>query len=79
MGGNVTANVPYIVGERGPELFVPQVSGTIVPNNKTSTGNVTINVYAPSAMDEEGFTRAVVTALNNSQQRTGSGASQLIQ
>jgi hypothetical protein len=79
MGGNVTANVPYIVGERGPELFVPQISGTIVPNNKISTGNVTINVYAPSAMDEEGFTRAVVTALNNSQQRTGSGASQLIQ
>jgi len=78
MGGNVTANVPYIVGERGPELFVPQISGTIVPNNKTSTGNVTINVYAPSAIDEEGFTRAVVTALNNSQQRTGSGASQFI-
>lgn len=79
MGGNVTANVPYIVGERGPELFVPQISGTIIPNNKTSAGPVTINVYAPSAMDEEGFTRAVVTALNNSQQRTGSGASQLIQ
>lgn len=78
MGGNVTANVPYIVGERGPELFVPQISGTIVPNNKTATGNVTINVYAPSAIDEEGFTRAVVTALNNSQQRTGSGASQFI-
>lgn len=33
--------------------------------------NVTINVNAPSAIDEEGFTRSVVDALNKSQQRTG--------
>jgi hypothetical protein len=39
-------------------------------------GNVIINVNAPSAIDEEGFTRAVVLAMNNSQSRTGSGASQ---
>lgn len=32
-GGPVTGNTPYVVGERGPELFVPQTSGTIVPNN----------------------------------------------
>lgn len=77
MGGSVIQNIPYIVGERGPELFVPQTSGTIVPNNKTAT-NVTINVYAPSTIDEEGFSRAVVSALNNAQFRTGSGASQFV-
>jgi hypothetical protein len=33
-GGPVYANTPYIVGERGPELFVPGQSGGIVPNNK---------------------------------------------
>lgn len=33
-GGPVTAGTPYIVGERGPEMFVPKVSGTIVPNNQ---------------------------------------------
>ena len=33
MGGLVRANAPYIVGEKGPELFVPRVSGTIVPND----------------------------------------------
>lgn len=77
MGGSVIQNVPYIVGERGPELFVPQTSGTIVPNTKTAT-NVTINVYAPSTIDEEGFSRAVVSALNNAQSRTGSGASQFV-
>jgi hypothetical protein len=77
MGGMVGPNTAYIVGERGPELFVPQTSGTIVPNNKTAT-SVTVNVYAPSAMDEEGFTRAVVNALNNSQYRSGSGGGQLV-
>ncbi len=33
VGGPVSANQPYIVGERGPELFVPKQSGNIVPNN----------------------------------------------
>jgi hypothetical protein len=36
-----------------------------------------INVNAPSAIDEEGFTRAVIMALNNSEARSGSGATQL--
>lgn len=31
-GGPVSAGVPYIVGERGAEMFVPQVPGFIVPN-----------------------------------------------
>jgi hypothetical protein len=38
MGGPVSANTPYIVGERGPELFVPGTSGGIVPNNKLGMG-----------------------------------------
>lgn len=33
-GGPVSGNSPYMVGERGPELFVPSVSGTIIPNNR---------------------------------------------
>ena len=31
-GGSVSGGLPYLVGERGPELFVPKVTGTIVPN-----------------------------------------------
>lgn len=34
-GGPVTAGQPYIVGERGPELFVPKGSGQIVPQKVT--------------------------------------------
>ena len=41
-------------------------------------GNITVNVNAPSVIDEEGFTRAVVLALNNSQARSGGGGSQLV-
>ena len=32
-GGPVDGSVPYIVGEKGPELFVPKKDGSIVPNH----------------------------------------------
>ena len=35
-GGNPPVGVPSLVGERGPELFVPTRSGTIIPNNQLS-------------------------------------------
>lgn len=38
-GGPVTGSSPYIVGERGPELFVPSVSGNVIPNNRLSSFN----------------------------------------
>lgn len=38
----------------------------------STTGSIIINVNAPSAIDSEGFTRSVIQALNESQQRTGS-------
>ncbi len=47
-GGPVSAGSPYIVGEKGPELFVPGRSGGIVPNNQLGgdTTNVVVNVDA---------------------------------
>jgi TP901 family phage tail tape measure protein len=44
-GGPVMAGGRYLVGERGPELFVPQTSGTIVPNGTQTNVNNTYNVY----------------------------------
>ena len=49
IGGSVRANTPYMVGERGAEMFVPNSSGTIIPNNKMGGGvtvNQTINLSA---------------------------------
>jgi len=43
MGGPVTAGRPYLVGERGPELFVPGRNGGIVPNGQMGGAGVTVN------------------------------------
>ena len=46
-GGPVKAGSGYIVGEQGPELFSPGVSGTITPNHALGgTTNVIVNVDA---------------------------------
>lgn len=42
-GGAVSAGRAYLVGERGPELFVPPAAGEIVPNNVL--GGDTVNLY----------------------------------
>jgi len=45
-GGDVSASNSYMVGERGPELFVPNGSGTIIPNRQLgSMGNQPQVVY----------------------------------
>ena len=54
-GGPVSAGSSYVVGEQGPELFVPHASGTIVPNNKMSGGgssgsSVTVNYNIASGV-----------------------------
>lgn len=50
-GGPAKAGQPYIVGEKGPELFVPKSAGTVIPNKDmaadTSKGLATGAVNAP--------------------------------
>jgi hypothetical protein len=56
-GGPVSGNSPYLVGEKGPELFMPAGSGTIIPNSQTSQmGGVTniTNNYI-NAIDTKSF------------------------
>ena len=49
-GGPVTGGMPYLVGEQGPELFVPQTTGAIVPNQALAhRPNITLNVTARDA------------------------------
>jgi TP901 family phage tail tape measure protein len=43
-GGAVAANTPYLVGERGPELFMSGRSGTIIPNQNIGGAGTSINV-----------------------------------
>ena len=82
-GGPVTGGSPYMVGERGPELFVPQRSGMIVPTNQLANamGGQTINYNGPyiqqmSAIDTQSGmqflaqNKQAVWAANQSAQRS---------
>ena len=52
-GGRVNAGGGYLVGERGPELFSPSVSGMITPNNALGgSTNVVVNVDASGSSVE---------------------------
>jgi hypothetical protein len=73
MGGPVSANTAYVVGERGPELFVPGNSGTIIPNG-VGGGGTTINLTVNGAIDAEGTARTIINVLNNSAARGTLGA-----
>lgn len=61
-GGSVNAGTSYMVGEKGPEMFVPRTSGTIVPNNAlSSTGSSqVINNYNIQAIDVKSFEERIM-------------------
>ena len=83
-GGPVEGNQSYIVGEQGPELFMPSRSGSIVPNNKLSDmtgGGQTVNYNGPyianmSAIDTQSATqflaqnKQTIWAVNQSASRS---------
>jgi hypothetical protein len=76
-GGLANANSPYIVGERGPELFVPSGNGRVIPNNKLGNGGGNIYINVSGAIDQEGTARRIVDVLNNSFYRGTNGANAL--
>ena len=80
-GGPVSTGKSYMVGERGPEMFVPNTGGRIVPNSDMgSSTNVVVNVDASGSNvegdEEEGreLGRLISVAVQSeiiSQQRPG--------
>ena len=52
IGGPVGAGRPYLVGERGPELFVPGAQGNIVSNSAMGGSNIVVNVDASGSSVE---------------------------
>jgi hypothetical protein len=71
----VTSTPSVPVGSATPITISNFNAGSFRMGEAASMAAVTINVNAPSAIDEEGFTRAVVSALNNSNSRgTGGGS-----
>jgi len=60
LGGPVSARRQYLVGERGPELFTPTRSGSIIPNlalGGAGGGSITVNFSynaAPGSSPQDG-------------------------
>ena len=82
---STTPSVPAVSTPSAPSSATPSVSRNIAsagafPNERIGAEGdyIVVNVNAPSAIDEEGFTRAVVSALNNTGRRTGAGTEQLL-
>jgi hypothetical protein len=86
MGGPVAARSLYMVGERGPELFVPDVAGSIVPNHaltmtgagaggvQAAVGAAPIYLTVNAGMGTQGAEvgRQIVDALKAYERRNGS-------
>jgi hypothetical protein len=66
-GGDIDG--PTIVGELGPELFIPKTSGTVIPNNRLSSmsnmapTNYVTNNYI-NAIDVKSFEERILSSSN---------------
>ena len=70
----VTGTMPTLPSGLNPSgRAIPSGFDVAAARRGEERGNVIVNVNAPSAIDEEGFTRAVVLALNTSNARNGGG------
>lgn len=66
-GGPIGANEPHLVGERGPEIFMPRGAGTIIPNERLSStlgGSTTVTNYNINAIDVKSFEDRLLGSAN---------------
>ncbi len=74
-GGSRQQGTPFLVGERGPELFTPSTAGTVTPNHQLGGGGATVN-FNITTVDAQSFgalldtrrgqiVNMINTALNN--------------
>lgn len=82
-GGPVAGGTTYLVGEKGPELFTPSGSGTIIPNGALGGGGGgIINITVNGAIDPISTARQITQILNREATLSGTfnkvGASLLV-
>jgi hypothetical protein len=85
VGGSVNSNKPYMVGEKGPELFIPRGNGTIIPNHNMKGGggangiNITVDARGSSdpaavrAQVQQGILEAAPAIIAAAEARTNRG------
>lgn len=71
-GGPVTGGQPYLVGEEGPELVVPNQSATVIPARQTAgmmggttSINVNVGMYAGTQMEKRRMAEELLKALQD--------------
>ncbi len=71
-GGPVSTSTAYLVGENGPELFVPGMSGNIISNGGLAGGGTSINITVTgnSFMGREGVANQIFNELMRTLKRT---------
>ena len=73
-GGRVTGGRPYLVGEMGPELFMPGRGGNIVPNDQLGRGggaSIVINVTAGMGANGSQIGESIVNAIRKYERTSG--------
>lgn len=84
-GGPVTGGAPYLVGEKGPEIFVPGSSGGIVPNHALGGGGAPVSITIHNTVgdvatlsmlkqSQQGTERRIIAALGRSRSYGGAAA-----
>jgi tape measure domain-containing protein len=72
LGGPVGSGNPYLVGEQGPEIFVPSQSGKIIPNHHIYEGdstsnnihmNVNVGMYAGTPIEQRNIAEKLYQSL----------------
>ncbi len=63
-GGPAKAGQPYVVGEKGPELFVPKQAGTVIPNDKLGMSKEGVATGAVSAPVTNNYITNNISALD---------------
>ena len=64
-GGDPPVNQPSIVGEKGPEVFIPKTAGTIIPNNQLNNGGGSGVNMGSSAPVTNNYTTYNISALDS--------------
>lgn len=67
-GGSVSPGQPYLVGERGPELFVPSSAGRV--DNSVSTGAPSVSISIDARGADAGAASRLSAAADEIQERT---------
>lgn len=69
-GGSVSKDTPYMVGERGPELFVPSSAGRIDPQGSGATVPVSVNITVDARGADAGAAERLRSVASEIEART---------